>query len=140
MLNEEVRKIMTKDPVVVHPDDTVGHVMQVMLDEKLQQIPVVEDLKLVGLITSYDIRQDPSLNGDSQKKVREVMNEKVIFVKPKDKVGTAAELFVGRRFKTLPVVNLRHELKGVVTTYDVLKHVMQKEYPVPILYKEILQN
>ena len=140
MLNEEVRKIMTKDPVVVHPGDTISHVRQVMMDEKLQQIPVVEDLKLVGLITSFDLRRDPSVKGNSNKKVHEVMNEKVIFVKPKDKVGTAAELFVGRRFKTLPVVNLRHELKGVVTTYDVLKHVMKKEYPVPILYKEILQN
>ena len=57
------------------------------------------------------------------------MTKGVVKLSPKDKVGTAAELFVDRRFKTLPVVNLRNELKGVVTAFDVIQHVYMKEYP-----------
>ena len=51
-----------------------------------------------------------------------------------------SELFIDRRFKTLPVVNIDNKLKGVITAFDVIKHVMKKEYPQPILYKEILEE
>ena len=60
------------------------------------------------------------------------MNTKVIKISPKDKVGTAAELFADGRFKTLPVVNLQNELKGVLTAFDVIKLVYTYEYPTII--------
>lgn len=140
MLNEEVRRIMSKNPIVVYPDDTVQHVSELMTENKLQQLPVVKDGKLIGLITSYDLWKNSmkSENGLT-KKVKAVMTTNVLVIAPKDKVGTAAQLFVDRRFKTLPVVNLRNELKGVITAFDVIKHVYKKEYPNPILYKEVLE-
>ena len=55
MLNEEVRRIMTKNPVVVSPDSTIAEVNKLMSEKRKQQIPVVENGKLVGLITSYDL-------------------------------------------------------------------------------------
>lgn len=139
MLNEQVRRIMTKDPIIVNPNDKVKDVSAMMVSKKVQQLPVVEDGKFVGLITSYDLwrdlREDPA-SGD--KEIREVMTTKVIKISPKDKVSSAAELFIDRRFKTLPVVNLRDELKGVVTAFDVIKHVFKKEYPNPILYRDVI--
>lgn len=139
MLNEEVRKIMTVDPMVVTPQDNVQTVSQLMTDHKLQQMPVVENGKLVGLVTSYDLwKHLKKPNNHDQDSVRSVMTTNVLVIAPKDKVGTAAELFIDKRFKTLPVVNLKSELKGVVTAFDVIKHVFKKEYPNPILYKEEL--
>lgn len=64
------------------------------------------------------------------------MTTKIVRITPKDKVGTAAELFADKRFKTLPVVNLNNELKGVVTAFDVIKCAFREEYPRPILYQE----
>lgn len=140
MLNEEVRKIMTKDPVVVAPTDTVDYVSNLMLEKQIQQIPVVLDGKLMGLITTHDMwLHNKNGHGNGHSLVKDVMMTRVIKIAPKDKVGTAAELFIDKRFKTLPVVNLRNELKGVITAFDLIKHVMRKEYPVPILYKEILE-
>jgi len=46
MLNEQVRRIMTKDPITVDPDDVVREVSNMMVSKKVQQIPVVEDGKL----------------------------------------------------------------------------------------------
>ncbi len=140
MLNEEVRNIMTKDPVVASPNHTIKEVTELMTSKTLQQIPVVENGKLMGLITSYDLwkhlgRDDVS-DTDT---INDAMTSQVLVIRPKDKVGTAAELFIDRRFKTLPVVNLDNELKGVVTAFDVIKHVFKKEYPNPILYKEELK-
>ena len=139
MLNEQVRRIMTKDPITVGPDDVVKDVSNMMVSKKIQHIPVVEDGKLIGIVTSYDLWRDLKTSPNSEDKiVRDVMNTNVLKIAPKDKVGTAAELFIDRRFKTLPVVNLRNELKGVVTAFDVIKHVFKKEYPNPILYRDVL--
>ena len=135
MMNQEVRKIMTTDPVTVSPDQSVREVTQIMLEKKMQQLPVVSNGKLQGLITSYDLWQEGSsqLNHAS---VKDVMTTNVLTITPKDKVGTAAQLFADKRFKTLPVVNLRNELKGVVTAFDVIRQAYVEEYPQPILYKE----
>ena len=53
-------------------------------------------------------------------------------------MGTAAELFMDRRFKTIPVVNLDGTLKGVITAFDVIRYTLKKEYRQPILYREVL--
>ncbi|MFT5168767.1 MAG: CBS domain-containing protein [Saprospiraceae bacterium] len=139
MLNEQVRTIMTKNPIVVHPDDIVRDVSEMMVTKRIQQLPVVEDKKLVGIITSYDLWRDLRESTNSEDKtVREVMKTNVAKIAPKDHVKTAAELFIDRRFKTLPVVNLRNELKGVVTSFDFIKYVIKKDYPNPILYRDVI--
>ena len=141
MMNEEVRTIMTTEVATAYPSQTVGEVAQIMLWEQLQQLPVVDrDYKLLGLITSYDMWRDCRENLDSESRlVSEVMNTRIIKLAPKDKVGTAAELFMDRRFKTIPVVNIDGTLKGVVTAFDVIRYTLKREYKEPILYREILE-
>jgi len=141
MLNEEVRRIMTKDFVTVHPDDPVDEINDMMHRKRVQQVPVVEGKVLVGMVTTYDLWQLSRKNTDtSALKIKDIMTTKVLVITPKDKVGTAAELFMDRRFKTLPVVNLRHELKGVITAFDVIRHTLTREYPHPILYSEVFDE
>lgn len=136
-MNEEVRTIMSTKVTTAHPGQTVGEVLSLMERKRLQQLPVVQNGKLVGLITTYDLWQNCRQNPDcAESLVSDVMTASVVKLAPKDKVGTAAELFMDRRFKTLPVVNLRNELKGVVTAFDVIKYSFKKEYPEPILYAE----
>ena len=141
MLNEEVRRIMTKDFVTVHPEDPIDKINDMMHGNQVQQVPVVVDKVLVGMVTTYDLWQLSRERSDtSGLKVKDVMTTKVLVITPKDKVGTAAELFMDKRFKTIPVVNLRHELKGVITAFDVIRHTLTREYPHPILYSEVFDE
>ena len=142
MLNEQVRRIMSSDPVVVGPMDKVNDVSNMMVAKQLQQLPVVdENRQFLGIITSYDMWQN-SKNGvaSPEQTVQQIMNTNVIHISPKDKVGTAAELFMDKRFKTLPVVNLKNELKGVITAFDVIKYVFENEYPHPSIYESIINE
>jgi len=137
MMNEEVRTIMTTNPEVASPTQTVEEISNFMVKNMIQQLPVVEDGKLLGLITTHDLwRRYEKSQTIGQLSVREVMNTNVLKIQPKDKVGTAAELFADRRFKTLPVVNIDNELKGVITAFDLIRVAFQEEYDRPILYKE----
>ena len=141
MLNQEVRRIMSKNPVVVHPDDNLEDVTKMMRERRMQQLPVVVGKQFMGLVTSFDLWKNFNTSKKlSEQTVKDVMNTNVIKITPKDKLGTAAELFMDKRFKTLPVVNLRNELKGVITAFDVIKESLKEEYPRPILYAEAFQE
>ncbi|MEZ4909268.1 MAG: CBS domain-containing protein [Saprospiraceae bacterium] len=135
MMNQEVRKIMTENPVVATPNQSLDDVAQVFLDTNWQQLPVVENNQLIGLVTAFDLWK-AQRRGDNVSTVKDIMTTNVVKITPVDKVGTAAELFADRRFKTLPVVNLNNELKGVVTAFDVIRSAFNEEYPQPILYKK----
>ncbi|MBK8517347.1 MAG: CBS domain-containing protein [Saprospiraceae bacterium] len=140
MMNLEVRSIMTKDPVIAHPSQSIEDLSQLFMESEVQQIPVVDHGKLVGLITSSDVLKVSRYNLENDLRVRDVMTTKVVKITPKDKVGTAAELFADKRFKMIPVVNVDNELKGIVTAFDVIKCAYNEEYPRPILYQDIFTH
>ena len=136
MMNEELRTIMTKDPIIAHPNDTIADAQAKMKRKRVQQMPVVDDGNhLVGIVTVFDFWKHREQTAGT---VRDIMSTDVVKLSPKDKVGTAAELFMDKRFKTFPVVNLRNELKGVITAFDVIRYSYRKEYPEPILYKDVV--
>jgi acetoin utilization protein AcuB len=52
----QVKDIMTRNPVTVHPEDTVEHAAQVMLENTISGLPVVDDTgRLRGILTQSDI-------------------------------------------------------------------------------------
>ncbi len=50
-----VESIMTRDPITIAPTATIREAAQLMLEHKIGGVPVVEDEKLVGIITESDI-------------------------------------------------------------------------------------
>ena len=50
-----VKDVMTSDVVVVSPTDSATHVARLMVEKKINRIPVVEDGKLVGIVTRGDL-------------------------------------------------------------------------------------
>lgn len=139
MLNEQVRRIMTTNPITVTANQSLKEVSSLLFLNDLNQLTVVEDGHLIGMITTHDLWKNSMNQESTANKVGDIMSKNVIKISPLDKVGTAAELFMDKRFKTLPVVNLRNELKGVVTAFDVMKHTLKEEYPRPILYRDVLE-
>ena len=50
-----VGEIMTRNPVVVTSDDTVGDCMEIMTNERVRHLPVVDDGELVGILSIGDL-------------------------------------------------------------------------------------
>ena len=46
---------MTPDPVTLSPDDTIGLAADIIVENKYHALPITEDGKLVGIITSHDL-------------------------------------------------------------------------------------
>ena len=51
----QVKDGMTKNPVTISPDATLEEAAMIMRDKKVGALPVVEDGKLIGIITESDI-------------------------------------------------------------------------------------
>ena len=51
----EIARVMSSPPVVVHPDETVEAAARVMAENKIGCLPVLEDGRLLGLITETDV-------------------------------------------------------------------------------------
>jgi predicted transcriptional regulator len=140
MMNESVQMIMTQNPVFVSHDATLTEVFEKLLKNNIHCLPVLKSDQLIGMVCSYDLSPMLNLSRDlSNLQAKDVMCKKIIKLAPEDKIGTAAELLLDRRFKALPVVS-NGKLVGIVTSYDVLRYEFKKEYSTPILYKDVLDN
>ncbi|MCZ6640174.1 MAG: IMP dehydrogenase [Gammaproteobacteria bacterium] len=108
-----------RDPIVIHPDKTIAELMELTMEHRISGVPVVEDNRLVGIITSRDVRFQQRLDV----KVRDIMT-------PQDKLLTADEnatfdeitdILHKHRIEKVLLTNDKFELKGMVTVKDINK-------------------
>lgn len=125
-----VERMKTK-LVVASPTDSVAAAWRLLRQHQIRHLPVVEEGKLVGIVTDRDIRlvfpstltsgrreQDPH---DALEKiaVREIMTGQVVTVAPEASIANVARLLLERRIGGLPVVQ-GSRLVGIITKTDIL--------------------
>ena len=125
-----VGKRMTRNVITVEKDTTVLKVRNLLREHNIDQVPVVEGKKLVGIITDKDIRQNAASPATtlavhelnyllSEMKAKDIMTRNLITVSPGTTIEEAALLINDKRINSLPVV-LDGELVGIITTCDLL--------------------
>ncbi len=137
MMNERIHSIMTKNVVSVHPEDSLEVVKDLLFNKHFHHLPVTENGKLVGIITSWDlIKSDKRFEEYGGIKVKELMTRNVATLGPNELIGAAAMIFLRHLFHGLPIVDDEGHLIGIVTTHDILKYEFNKEYPEDQFVKE----
>lgn len=131
MMNERLQTFMTTEVVTLTPENTLGDAREVLLEKRIHHIPIVDTAnKLVGMVTSWDIfKLGKSAEEYASIKVSDLMTRKLATLEPDSHLGAAAEVLMIHLFHAIPIVNDDRELKGIVTTYDLLKYAFRKEYP-----------
>ncbi|MFQ6020467.1 MAG: cyclic nucleotide-binding/CBS domain-containing protein [Candidatus Aenigmatarchaeota archaeon] len=51
----KIEEIMTKDPITISPDKTLEDAAEIMTKNKIKKLPVIENGKLIGIITASDL-------------------------------------------------------------------------------------
>lgn len=54
----KIEEVMTPNLIIIHPDQTVKDCMQIMTDSKIRHLPVMDQGKLVGIISIGDVVKD----------------------------------------------------------------------------------
>jgi IMP dehydrogenase len=110
---------VVKDPITVPPDMTVRDVLGITRQYRISGLPVVEGIRVVGIVTNRDLRFENNLD----QPVRNIMtpSERLVTVKEGASLEEATELLHRHRLERVLVVNGDMELKGLVTVKDILK-------------------
>lgn len=99
---------------------TLQQVAGLMRDGDMGSIPVVENGKLVGIVTDRDIVVRPIADGrDASSEVASAMTTEIFSVKPDDFVFEAIRLMGDKQVRRIPVVNEHGELAGIIAMADV---------------------
>lgn len=117
-----VRDLMSTGLRSVGPDETLGFAMELMVWGGVRHLPVVENGRLVGILSVHDLPPDriadrlPELR---ESPVRDHMQSEVRVADPDDDVAVAAARMALERIHSLPVVK-DDKLLGILTSTDVL--------------------
>ena len=118
----KVRDIMRKgdDIPVVSPDTTFKEVVCEISSKKLGATVVVEDKKLVGIITDGDLRRafEKGVNFDTR--AREIMTENPKTIREDIFAEKAVEIMEKYKITVLPVVNENGQITGIIHLHDIL--------------------
>lgn len=127
---EEVDKVkrsesgMIRDPITLHPDNTIGDALNIMRKYSISGIPIIDEKhKLVGIITNRDLRFDPN----KKLKVKSLMSSENLITAPQGTTLEKAEKILEKyKIEKLPVVDSSGILKGLITFKDIQK---KKRHP-----------
>jgi IMP dehydrogenase len=108
---------MISDPVTVSPEQRIGDALAIMQRHHISGLPVVAEGRLVGILTSRDLRFERRLD----KSVREVMTQNVITANPSITLEAAKEILQRHRIEKLPLVDDHRRLRGLITVKDMDK-------------------
>jgi len=130
-----IDQVMTRDPVTVAPNDAIGVALKRMLDRGCRRLPVVDQGKLVGIVSDRDLRRATNSPFVLRERwyddfllehilVRACMTPNPITVTPRTSILEAAKLMRDHKIGGLPVSD-GEKLVGIVTETDLLNYFIR---------------
>ncbi|MET0934470.1 MAG: IMP dehydrogenase, partial [Luteibacter sp.] len=108
-----------RSPITVRPDTSIGDVMALTRAHNISGVPVVDGEKLVGIVTSRDLRFERKHDDP----VRNIMTreDRLVTVKEGASHDEVLELLHRNRIEKVLVVNDGFQLRGLITVKDIQK-------------------
>ncbi|MEX0619134.1 MAG: IMP dehydrogenase [Pseudohongiellaceae bacterium] len=121
----EVRQVkkfesgMVKDPITINPEATIGELIVLMNENNISGMPVVQGPRLVGIVTSRDVRFETNFDA----RVDSIMTpkERLVTVKEDATHDEVKKLLHRHRIEKILVVNDDFDLRGLITLKDIRK-------------------
>jgi len=113
-----VKDYMTLNPRTVNPEDSAQEIAEKMKTLNYRQFPVVENGKLVGIITETDLADALTKNKDIS--IKEVMVTEPLTLMADASIENASDIIRVKNYNSLPVVSETNDLIGLLTVTDIL--------------------
>jgi CBS domain-containing protein len=119
-MHTSITEAMTAEPTTVGPDATTQEAARAMKSENVGSLPIVEDGRLVGLVTDRDITIRVVAEGKSvETPVGQIASKEVVCVDPQQSLEEAARLMAEHQVRRLPVCEEDGKLVGILAQADV---------------------
>jgi len=114
-----VGRIMSTQIVTTSPDRRVGQALKLMQKHQIRHLPVMEQDRMVGWITSRDLREVLLASMLEDIQVGDVMVQAPLSITPDTEVEEAARLIHEHKIGGMPVME-GNKLVGVITLMDLI--------------------
>jgi len=125
-----VRDSMTRDVFTLGPEASAAEAWALCNDHNIRHVPVVEEDRLVGLVSDRDLRDVRGGGGDRESdtprwvRLGDMMTRNIVTVHPLDTIEHAAREIYDRKIGCLPVV-AEGELVGIITSADMMRTLIE---------------
>ena len=112
----------------IPPDALVYEAIKLMADKGVGALLVIEGHRLVGIVSERDYARKVILQGKSSRDtpVREIMSDKVFYVRPEQTVDECMAVMTAHRIRHLPVLGV-DQVMGVVSIGDLVKALLSDQ-------------
>ena len=137
---KRVRDCMTVDPATVGPQDSLQKVVELLRRRDIRSVPVVEDGKLIGIVTDRDVRQvapayplfrdeDEIRRYTENLTVTAAMTADPMTIAANAPLVEAAKILETYRISALPVVE-NQKLVGILSVTDLLRAFIEQNQEI----------
>ncbi|WP_405307108.1 CBS domain-containing ParB/RepB/Spo0J family partition protein [Methanobrevibacter sp.] len=124
-----VKDYMTKDVISVSPDTKTEDIIKLMQKSHHNSYPVVEDGKLVGMVTAFDI-----VSKERSETVAGLMSTKLVVANKNLSINDASRVMFRRGISRMPVVDIDGTLVGIITNTDMVRSHIERSTPNKVEY------
>ena len=118
----------------VRCDTSLGELDLLFREHDFNAFPVVERGRMVGMVTKFDFLKSfvftttqlvPHYDEIMQRRVREIMTEKVVQVEPQAPLTRVLQMMVDLRSRSFPVVDQKKGLVGMIAREDIMRALQE---------------
>jgi CBS domain-containing protein len=120
-----VEEAMVKDVITIPPSFTMAELREVLQVNRISGTPVVEDGKMVGIISVEDLIEALAA-GEMKATAREKMTPDPVTLYAYEPLVHAVSKFSELNFGRFPVINRQGELVGIITAGDIAKAMLRR--------------
>jgi len=116
---EQLALLMTRDPITISPGSALQTAARLLLEHGIRRLPVVDDGKLVGLVTVADVVGTiADMNIDIP--IKDYVEEEVVAIYSETPLPVVARIMELAGVKAVPVLDANLELVGIISDRDVI--------------------
>ncbi|HXH87877.1 MAG TPA: CBS domain-containing protein [Gaiellaceae bacterium] len=122
MHTHTIQDTMTSSPTTIDSGTTAQDAARTMKSEDVGSLPIVDDDRLVGVITDRDLAIRVLAEGkDGETTVGEIASKDVVTIDPQQTLEEAVRLMAEHQLRRLPVVEEDGKLVGILAQADIAK-------------------
>ena len=126
----KVHDVMSANLHIANPEMPLSDVLEILRINHISGVPVMQDDKLIGILSLEDIVRAMQKN-ELSAPVSQYMTRKLLTVASYDPIVSAIQKFSDSRLGRLPVIDENNKLVGMITKGDITRGVLvalQKDY------------
>ena len=114
---------MSQPVTTVTPDTEFHLAFELMRTHRINHLPVVDGGRVVGIVARRDLLLAAANFGSAEVPVEEIMHHPVVCVSDRVQLKQAALLLIENHIGSLPVLDARNVLVGMITETDIFKTI-----------------